>query len=189
MAGQTGNIIIWQWNCASFPKRKAALLQMIKAQEIRPHILLFQETLSEHIHLPGYRSICQRIDKGRGIATLIRKDISFTEHEVKICEAERKTGLEAQMVEIIPNGKIRQNIFVLNLYSPPSAQKHNLRVILNKTSSVVRANPWVVAGDFNALHSAWGYTIRSKKGDNLVAASSDLDLTLISDPRFPTRLD
>lgn len=188
MAGQTGNIIIWQWNCASFLRRKAALLQLIKSQASMPHVLLLQETLSDNVNLSGYRSVSQKGENGRGIATFVKKDISFQEHEVKICNSDKRSGLEAQLIEIIPNGKIRRNIFILNLYSSPSAYKHNLRSLLNRVVTTARSHPLIVAGDFNAPHPAWGYVARTKKGANLVAASTDLNLTLISDPRFPTRL-
>lgn len=188
MAGQTGNITIWQWNCASFLRRKAALLQLIKAQASMPHVLLLQETLSEKVVLSGYRSISQKGANGRGIATLVRKDTSFEQHEVKICDSDKRSGLEAQLIEIIPNGKIRSNIFVFNLYSPPSAYKHNIRSLLHRVATAARSHPLIVAGDFNAPHPSWGYVTRTKKGANLVAASIDLNLTLISDPRFPTRL-
>ncbi|KAH8009667.1 hypothetical protein HPB51_018964 [Rhipicephalus microplus] len=188
MAGQTGNITIWQWNCASFLRRKAALLQLIKAQASMPHVLLLQETLSEKVVLSGYRSISQKGANGRGIATLVRKDTSFEQHEVKICDSDKRSGLEAQLIEIIPNGKIRSNIFVFNLYSPPSAYKHNIRSLLHRVATAATSHPLIVAGDFNAPHPSWGCVTRTKKGANLVAASIDLNLTLISDPRFPTRL-
>lgn len=80
-------------------------MQLIKAQAIMPHVLLLQETLSEKVNLSGYRSVSQKGENGRGIATFVRKDTSFQEHEVKICNSDKKSGLEAQLIEIIPTEK------------------------------------------------------------------------------------
>lgn len=47
--------------------------------------------------------------------------------------------------------------------------------------------PIVVAGDFNAPHHAWGYPRTEPKGADLWQTASDLNLTLVTDPAFPTR--
>lgn len=43
-------------------------------------------------------------------------------HEIKICEVDRKIGLDAQVIEIIPNGNIRQ-YFHLELAQFPFSSK------------------------------------------------------------------
>ncbi|KAL1477756.1 hypothetical protein MTO96_035497 [Rhipicephalus appendiculatus] len=48
--------------------------------------------------------------------------------------------------------------------------------------------PLIVAGDFNAPHSTWGYVRDSPKGISICKAIQDFNLTLLTDPAFPTRL-
>ncbi|KAL1485779.1 hypothetical protein MTO96_047216 [Rhipicephalus appendiculatus] len=48
--------------------------------------------------------------------------------------------------------------------------------------------PLVVAGDFHAPHSTWGYVRDSPKGTSICKTTQDFNLTLLTDPGFPTRL-
>lgn len=67
---------------------------------------------------PGYHVVAVKGEHGRGIAAMIIKGISFQEHEIRISNADNRTSIEALLVEIIPSVKIRQNVFILNIYSP-----------------------------------------------------------------------
>ncbi|KAG0436140.1 hypothetical protein HPB47_018122 [Ixodes persulcatus] len=49
-------------------------------------------------------------------------------------------------------------------------------------------SPLLVAGDFNAPHRAWSYSRSTRKGDDLWQAAANHDLTLVTDPAFPTRI-
>ncbi|KAG0413622.1 hypothetical protein HPB47_009226 [Ixodes persulcatus] len=46
----------------------------------------------------------------------------------------------------------------------------------------------IVAGDFNAPHRACGYSRAMRKGDDLWQAAANHDLTLVTNPAFPTRI-
>lgn len=164
MAGEAEKIIIWQWNCASFHRRKAALQQFVKAQKIRPHVLLLQETLCEVATFSGYRVVALRGEHGRGIAAMIRKGISFQEHKIRLSNTDNRTSIEAQLVEIIPSVKIRQNLFILNIYSPPSSQRQCFHALISRAATIAGNRPLLVVGDFNAQHTAWGYNRQTVKG-------------------------
>lgn len=67
------------------------------------------------------------------------------------------------LVEIIPNRWLKQSVYILNVYSPPSEQRQTFHSILAKASSLARGSPLVVAGDFNAAHTVWGYKKQTAK--------------------------
>lgn len=71
----TTNPVIWQWNCISFPKRKAALQQFIKSSADQPAVILLQERLTAEPALRAYRTEADHSTGTRGIATLISKKI------------------------------------------------------------------------------------------------------------------
>lgn len=184
MAGNTNELVVWQWNCASFQRHKAPLPQYIKSQAVKPHVLLLQETLCESPSLAGYRAVAGRDENKRGIATLVSKKCSFQEHRMQL----GRSRVEALLVEIIPNSWLKQSVYILNVYSPPSQQRQTFHSILAKASSLARGSPLIVAGDFNAPHTVWGYTRQTTKGIALVRAADNCALELITDPRFPTRM-
>ncbi|XP_049270134.1 uncharacterized protein LOC119385971 [Rhipicephalus sanguineus] len=72
--------------------------------------------------------------------------------------------------------------------SAPPQHQHRFLSLFKKALNLAGRNPLVIGGDFNAPHTGWGYKHSSIKGRNLWQDSHDLDLTLITDPSFPTRL-
>lgn len=119
---------------------------------------------------------------------MIRKGVSFQEHKIRISNADNRTSIEAQLVQIIPSVKIRQNLFILNIYSPPSSRRQCFHALISRAATLARNRPLQVVGDFNAHHTALGYNRQTVKGANLVKAAGDFALTLVSDPLFPTRI-
>lgn len=88
----------------------------LKAQMIRPRVLLLQETLCEVATFSAYRVVAVKGEHGRGIVAMIRKGISFQEHEIIISNyADNRTSIEAQLVKIIPSVKLGRNLFNLNI--------------------------------------------------------------------------
>lgn len=61
------------------------------------------------------------------------------------------------MVEIIPNSQIREQLFILNVYSAPSDYHQSFKALISKASALAKNKPLIIAGDFNAPHAAWGY--------------------------------
>lgn len=175
---------IWQWNCASFKQRGAAFKQYLNAQTSKPQVILTQETLTPSPIISGYKVVAQHGTGGRGIATHIAQQYSYVTHELK----QGSSKIEATLVDIIPNNKLNDHIFILNVYSSPSHKRQGFTKLITKASSIATEHPFIVAGDFNAPHTAWGYTKTSKKGRNLQEAAENAELNLITDAEYPTRL-
>lgn len=116
MAVNSNKLVVWQWNCASFQRRKAPLQQFVSAQAVKPHVILLQETLDDTPTLPGYRVVSIREEGKRGLATLVARKCSFQVHKLPL----GKTRGEIIMVEIIPNNWLKSSVFLLNIYSSPS---------------------------------------------------------------------
>lgn len=186
MAVNNEEFVVWQWNCASYKQRKAPLQQFIAAQEVKPHVILLQETLCDTLALPGYRTVTARAQGHRGLATLVARHCSFQEHKLKL----GGSHIETLMIEIIPNGRIKDRLFILNIYSSPSHYHQSFTSVVAKAAALARNFPIIIAGDFNASHAAWGYPrhMSSRKGTNLLQAITDCSFRLITDPQYPTRL-
>lgn len=179
------NFSIWQWNCWGFLQKRAVLQQFLRSRVDKPQVILLQETLTDRVTLQGYTSHVVKSAEGRGICTLVAKKYTFIEHDLHMGHS----TIEHSFVEIIPSGGLRNSIFLLHIYSSPKGRHHRFYTILSKAVSVARKAraPIVVAGDFNAPHHAWGYPRTGPKGADLWQTASDLNLTLVTDPAFPTR--
>lgn len=181
----TRELVVWQWNCASFKKRKAPLLQFLASQADKPHVIILQDTLGSKATLPGYRVGSSKFEQGkRGVATLVANKCSFQERDLKLGNVKA----EATAIEIIPNGWLKNSVFVVNVYSSPSDHRQSFASIITKATSMARGAPLIVAGDFNAPHEAWGYARPMPKGERLLEAVTKCSLELVTDPRYPTRL-
>ncbi|XP_072140696.1 uncharacterized protein [Dermacentor andersoni] len=95
---------------------------------------------------------------------------------------------EHVMIEIIPGRLRRQSVFILNVYSSPNDLRQRFKALLRKAINLAGTSPLVIAGDFNAPHYAWGYMYNTVKGNELWQNATDLDLTLVNDKSFPTRM-
>lgn len=179
-------LTIWQWNCASFKQRRTTLQQYIAAQTRKPQVILLQETLCDAPILPGFRTVASHTQNQRGTATLVARHCSFQEHKLNL----GNSRIEAVMVEIIPNSQIREQLFILNVYSAPSDYHQSFKALISKASALAKNKPLIIAGDFNAPHAAWGYPRHKshKKGDSLLQATTDCSLQLLTDPQYPTRI-
>ena len=182
---------IWQWNCNSFTKKKSSLAQLLRSCKQKPHVIHLQECGDNEslrsLTFPGYRvtrpTLCPDFKQARGIATLVRKDLSFVERTTPAY----KQGLESQLVEIIPGRATKSNIFLLNVYSPPRDRLRNFNSLFLAATKQAKDKPLIIAGDFNAHNKAWGYSKNDGKGNKLAECAEILGLKLITDPRFPTR--
>lgn len=185
VTNRTRNLRIWQWNCRGIASKKAVLLQLVKSETEKPHVILLQETITTELTLTGYKAETHRNEHGRGVAILIGKKIPYIRHEIR----HTACYLEHLTIEIIPNDHVgnKQSIFLTTLYSSPKDTRQGFRGILGKIANIAKDSPLIVGGDFNAPHQAWGYAYPSSKGERLYTSASDLDLTLITDPETPTR--
>lgn len=181
MALANTDMVIWQWNCRGYLNKQPVLRQHIHTLPRTPDVLMLQETHNTRVNLPGYQSLTAETSQ-HGVSTLVRNKISVIEHDLH----DRRT--EHLLVELIPNKRRATSIFILNVYSAPPQHQHRFLSLFKKALNLAGRNPLVIGGDFNAPHTGWGYKHSSIKGRNLWQDSHDLDLTLITDPSFPTRL-
>ncbi|KAH6945086.1 hypothetical protein HPB50_007146 [Hyalomma asiaticum] len=146
---------------------------------------MVQETLTETVSLSGYTPHVTKGPDGRGICTLASKKCTTILHNLHMGHSR----VEHSLIEIIPGSKLRNSIFVLNIYSSPKGRHHRFTTLLSKALTIARnaGAPTVIAGDFNAPHHAWGYPRTTAEGAELWQAASDLNLTLVTHPTFPTR--
>lgn len=146
MAGNNNQLVMWQWNCASFKRRRAPLQQFVTSQAVKPHVIILQETLGDALTFPGYRVVSVREEGKRGLATLVARKCSFQEHILQL----GKTRAEVIMVEIIPNSWLKNSVFILNVYSSPSDNRQAFASITAKAVALAKAASIVVAGDFSS---------------------------------------
>lgn len=171
---------IWQWNCRSLQRKQHSLEKYIEAAPIQPDIICLQE-VGNNPRLLGYYTIKE--NEATRIATLVKKDVTAIEHKLAT------TASHALLVELIPTKRGRKSTFVLNLYSPPSSRAENFEKLFRETITKSKDNQVIIAGDFNAPHTEWGYKRNTKKGENLISAAETCNLTFITDPNQPTRAD
>ncbi|KAM7307743.1 hypothetical protein ISCGN_011379 [Ixodes scapularis] len=181
MASGNSGITIWQWNCRGFAGKKAVLQQHIRHAARKPDVILLQETLTDAPTLMGYREHVCTIE-GRGLCTLVRKGLTFVDHELG------GVKVEHSFVELIPTKRRKQSIFVLNVYSNPSDRRQRFWALLQKALKTTGSQTLIAGGDFNAAEAAWGYGYNTAKGRNLAQDTQELDFALITDPAHPTRL-
>lgn len=184
MASTNESFRIWQWNCRGFFKKKAPLQQYIRSNNEQPHVILVQESLTTKVKLSGHQSAMSQV-RGRGTCTLVSKKLTYILHDLGLttCKA------EDVMIEFIPGRLNSQSVFVLNVYSSPNDLRQRFKALLRKAVNIAGTNPLIVAGDFNAPHHTWGYTYNTAKGTELWQNATDMDLTLITEKTFATRLD
>nr|XP_050042883.1 uncharacterized protein LOC126540140 [Dermacentor andersoni] len=152
---------------------------------------MLQETLIEEVKLSGYRPHASPPSfrtaagsNGRGVCTLVRKGLTYVEHELL-----SKSPIEHTMVEVVTGKKQKESTFLVNVYSSPSHGKQKFKALLHKACKVAGPdNRLVICGDFNAPNQAWGYPKTLAKGRDLMQDATDLGLNLMTDPAYPTRI-
>lgn len=175
----TKNYVIWQWNCRGYARKRGHLQQYLINKE-KPDVILLQET-NVKAKLSGYRSFQDSAPRDKpAVATLVKRNLTVTQHEIKV------NATPHLPVETAPPKNRDNSPFTLNVYSSPRP-KHRFRALLKKAAGIAGTRALLVAGDFNAHHSAWGYKYENLKGKNLWEDALLEGLTLITDPSAPTR--
>lgn len=161
------------------------MLQLaIRHSAEKPDVILLQETRTDDTALSGYNFHASHPSGKLGISILISKRLTFVPHDFG---PEPKLS-EHLLIELIPGGRLKENIFVLNVYSPPRDSQRQFRQLFSKAAKLARSSPLVIGGDFNAPHHAWGYPRSTAKGNHLWQTINEFHLTLLTDPAFPTRI-
>ncbi|KAH7976482.1 hypothetical protein HPB52_014476 [Rhipicephalus sanguineus] len=144
-----------------------------------PDVIALQETEAEDFKVSGY--LTHVSDGKKRTAILTKKTINAQQH----CIHHR---IEHTLVEIVPEKKHQQSLFVLNVYSPPKDHLKDLDKLMREVKKLSKGNGLIVVGDFNAPHVAWGYTASKKKGEDMHNVAKHHHLTLLNDPQTPMRI-
>nr|XP_037270602.1 uncharacterized protein LOC119162244 [Rhipicephalus microplus] len=70
----------------------------------------------------------------------------------------------------------------------PRHRRQHFKTLLERAVELAGPRPLVIVGDFNAPHGLWRYVYETRKGRDLWQDATELDLTLITDKAFPTRI-
>ncbi|KAK8778850.1 hypothetical protein V5799_019810 [Amblyomma americanum] len=126
--------VTWHWNCNGFASKKAVLQQHITQVARKPDIIMIQETRTDAVSLPGYRVYAKspKVSGGRGICTLVRKGLTFIEHEV------HSSKIEYTLIDVITGKKEKNITFLLNVYSSPLHLRQKFQTLLHIASTVAR---------------------------------------------------
>lgn len=182
MAHTNQDTLIWQWNCRGFHQKQAVLNQYLRQHTRRPDALLLQETNNAPTTLPGYQTF-HTTHPLRRVSTLVRRRIPVIQHDL------HSPHIEHLFLELIPNRKRKECIFLLNIYNSPKGKARcRFLTLFKKALQVAGRHPLLIGGDFNLAHTGWGYVRTEAAARNLWQDYHDLGLTLITDPSLPTRL-
>ncbi|KAH6920848.1 hypothetical protein HPB50_028164 [Hyalomma asiaticum] len=160
----------------SYRPRLANLQEYIKTNQ--PDLIALQETNTEKVRLSGYKTLSIT----RRTATLLKKNFTAQEHKIE------GTTVEHNIVEVIPDRKSHQSLYITNVYSPPKDQLADYDYFIRELRRRTKGHQLVVVGDFNAPHAAWGYTTTTKKGTRVHDTAQQHGLTLWNDSLQPTRV-
>ncbi|KAG0443130.1 hypothetical protein HPB47_015255 [Ixodes persulcatus] len=118
-----------------------------------------------------------------------KKTVTMTTPPVVVLPvAAHSSKVEHSFVEIIPSGRLKCSIFILDIYSLPKDLKQRFAPLISRAAGKAGGSPLIVAGDFNVLHRAWGYSRATRRGDDLWQAAANHEFPLVTDPTFPTRI-
>lgn len=147
---------------------------------IPPDVICLQEVGNQPIKLRGYYVI-KHVGSPK-VAVLVHKTVTA------VGQHYQHHDINHVLVEVLPQKRGRRSTFILNLYSPPRAQKDDFRNIIYDSARAAGCNQLVVVGDMNARHTAWGYQQDTQKGRSLIDAVDQTGLELITNLLQPTRV-
>ncbi|KAH7967631.1 hypothetical protein HPB52_001401 [Rhipicephalus sanguineus] len=110
-----------------------------------------------------------------------KSPVTAQEHKIE------GTTVEHTIVEVIPERKSQQSLYVTKVYSPPRDQLTDFNHFIRELRKRTRGHRLLVVRDFNAPHRAWGCVITTKKGARVHDVAQQHGLRLWNDPLQPTR--
>lgn len=169
---------VWQWNCRGYRNKRGALAQYIAELDTPPDIIALQETGTEKPTLTGYQALVPRTYQR--VAVLAANHVNARMHEL------HDEGTDHVIIEILPEKRHWPSFFILNVYSPPRDTHVDFSKLFARALHLAQ-NQLLIVGDFNAPHSAWGYTRSVAKGTRLYQTICQQRLSILTDPEQPTR--
>lgn len=176
---------ILQWNCGGLQQKLPELkVRLQKLKNRAPDIILLQEANVNKIRVRGYKTFIypsiQRQTNNYGIvATLIKKTHPHTQLDSEsACSGDREV--------VSTQVKLGDTVIIIhNIYTRPSVGPNEADWI---EGLVTPGQHTILAGDFNARHTAWGYPDENARGRNIKKACATAKLKLCNNPCVPTRL-
>ncbi|KAH7949101.1 hypothetical protein HPB49_005156 [Dermacentor silvarum] len=101
--------VVWQWNCRGLGKKRAAFQQHVTATQLKPDVILLQETAGLQASLPGYSDVPAPAPRGREVTTLVRKGLAAVRHDI------RGINVDHLLIKIMSQRHRKDHIFILNL--------------------------------------------------------------------------
>lgn len=183
MAPQSNNkthaVRIWQWNCRGFAKKRCNLQLLVQSVETPPDVIALQET-GKAVKFTGYQTF--QSNGNHKTAVLIQRNIPASRTQFDSVE------IAHDFITILPTKRGATKLFILNVYSNPKAQHHRFNLLFSLARREAGPHTLVVLGDFNAPHTAWGYSKSTKKGNDLWYQAKIHHLTIETEPNTPTRI-
>ena len=166
-------LTILQWNADGISNKKSELNEVLLRYEA--DMAIIQEAkltpLQETPHFQGFTTIRKdrelvrkdTIRRGGGLLTLVRNEISFTEHK-------DWGGLCTEGIKIKISVSNEESIAITNIYRPPVRNNEEDGRRQDELSKWLRVEPKsVIAGDFNLHSKVWSrLDRRDEEADKLV---------------------
>lgn len=175
----TESLRVWQWNCRGYKQKRSTLQMHSQTLEKPPDIIALQET-GTNVKLPGYKAFQSSHDPKT--AVLIQRNIPAERLEFE------SINIPHDFVVLYPTKRSATRVYILNVYSNPKAHSHNFNLLFSLAKKESQKHMLLIVGDFNAPHTAWGYSHCTKKGRLLWDQVQAHRLTLETDPLVPTRV-
>jgi hypothetical protein len=176
---------IVSWNANSLNSAKHAELLALTADD--PLCILLNET--KHVNesdikaLPGYTAVSKRfMPRMSGLIVYVAERLSFV----------RRPDLELSPHVLAIECSLKgQHLVILACYHHEASD--SLRSILDSARAASRSGlPFLLCGDLNASHPAWGSVLADTAGRELDTLCTDLNLTVLNSlhcfavPTFPS---
>ena len=167
--------VLLQWNCRSAIDKKSEIIFLIN--KYNASIVCLSETWlvpAYSFRISGFNTVRRdRADRHGGVAILINSSIPYKQ----FCLPPLSDGIEA--IAIIVN-----NICIVSVYIP-----HPSISLYSELSDMLQSlpQPFLVVGDFNCQHQAWGGSSRNNfYGEEMLNILDSLNLCILNDGT-PTR--
>lgn len=161
-----------QHNIQSINNKKPLLQTLLFENEI--DICLLNETWlkssQSHFYMSGYDFIFKNAENEHGgVAFLIKSSIKYVQLSTPNFQ-------DVQTIAISVDTKVGP-LTILCVYCPPK-NKINMSKLKNIITSLPK--PYIISGDFNAHHVAFGCTLTKTRGKNLYDLIDDLNLCILN---------
>lgn len=168
------NLKIFSWNCQSIRNKIPELRRHLESNIY--HIILLQETWltarskPEQLNIKSYSWLrndreAQSNHPHGGVAILIHDSLSYK--RIRFCSLSFFEGI---FIQTIIDSKA---VTVGSVYSPSSLKISDAKNDLKKLLSC--PGPFVLGGDWNAIHTSWNNVKNNKKGSDLLKTCDSLN--------------